>query len=277
MALAPPPVTYAGTLTNARLKSYPDMETMQVSNADIFRVSPYFEDEHGRPPGRGYAVPPKGKAADPERALEESRRRAKNAVQDIALCNRFEYMFTWTLSPELIDRYNTDAVYRKVRAFLSHMTQRKRFRYIVIPEFHKDGAIHMHGLCCLGEVALTPSIRQNGTIRRDGKGRQVFNMTAWTWGFSTCVRLDENYERAVNYVSKYITKSDTKIFGKWYLSSRCLKKRPDIYPLERIPYDEYKASLEQAGQAVKETTVFREVKIISTDYKRTERVHTKTE
>lgn len=102
-------------------------------------------------------------------------------------------------------------------------------------------------------------------------------MTAWTWGFSTCVRLDENYERAVNYVSKYITKSDTKIFGKWYLSSRCLKKRPDIYPLERIPYDEYKASLEQAGQAVKETTVFREVKIISTDYKRTESVHTKTE
>ena len=39
--------------------------------------------------------------------------------------------------------------------------------------------------------------------------------------------------------------------------------------------DRYKASLEQAGQAVKETTVFREVKIISTDYKRS--VHTKME
>ncbi len=69
---------------------------MQVSNADIFRVSPYFEDEHGRPPGRGYAVPPKGKAADPERALEESRRRAKNAVQDMPSATASN-MFTWTL------------------------------------------------------------------------------------------------------------------------------------------------------------------------------------
>lgn len=103
VALAPPPVSLAGTATNARLKSYLSMETMQVSNANIFRRSPYYEDEEGRPPGRGYSVPPKGKGADPARALEESQRRARNAVQDIALCNRFTHMFTWTLSPELID------------------------------------------------------------------------------------------------------------------------------------------------------------------------------
>lgn len=275
--LAPPPVTLAGTATNARLKSYLLMETMQVSNADIFRRSPYYEDERGRPPGRGYAVPRKGEGKDPGQALEESRRRAKNAVYDIALCNRFTHMFTWTLSPDLIDRYNPEQVYRKVRTFLSNMTQRKNFRYVCIPELHKDGAIHMHGLCFLGDVTLAASVRKNGTLRRDGSGRQVFNMTAWTWGFSTCVQLDENYERAVNYVSKYITKADTKIFGKWYLSSRSLKKRPDIYALEPISYEEYRAGLEQAGQQVKETTVFRDVKIISTDYKRIESVHTKQE
>lgn len=266
MPLAPPPVTLAGTTTNARIKSYPMKEVVQVSNVDIFRRSPYFEDENGNPPPRGYDVPPKGQAADPDRADEESRRRARNAVQDIALCNRFTHMFTWTLSPELVNRYDPEAVYKKVRASLSHLTQRKGFRYICIPELHKDGAIHMHGLCMLGNVQLAPSVRANGTMRRDGAGRQVCNMTDWSWGWSTCVRLDSNYERACNYVSKYITKAETKIFGKWYLSSRDLKKRPDVYPLEHIPYDDYRESLAQTGQTVKERTVYRDVKMIVTEY-----------
>ena len=63
MALAPPPVTYAGTLTNARLKSYPDMETMRVSNADIFRVSPFEDDTEAA--GSRLCRPPKGKARRP--------------------------------------------------------------------------------------------------------------------------------------------------------------------------------------------------------------------
>ena len=39
-------------------------------------------------------------------------------------------------------------------------------------------------------------------------------MIDWKWGFSTCVPLDDNYERTVNYVTKYITKAEDKIFGK---------------------------------------------------------------
>ena len=43
-----------------------------------------------------------------------------------------------------------------------------------------------------------------------------------------------------NYVIKYITKSDCKIFGKWYLSSRGLKKGPELIPLEPIRYDTFR-------------------------------------
>lgn len=274
---APLPVTRTFIKTNARLKSYLLQETMQVANADIFTVSPYFTDENDKPPGRGYDVPPKGEGKDPERSAEESKRRARNSVLDISLCNRFTHMFTWTLDPQQIDRYDAKQVYQKVRAFLSHMTQRKGFRYVCIPELHKDGAIHMHGLCVLGDVTLSPSIRKNGTLRKDHAGRQVYNMDSWTWGWSTCVQLDENYERAVNYVCKYITKSDTKIFGKWYLSSRSLKKKPDIIPLDPIPYEEYKEQLEQSGTSVKEVTAFLDVRIISTDYKKIDSVLTKGE
>ena len=65
-------------------------------------------------------------------------------------------------------------------------------------------------------------------------------MPTWKYGFSTAVPLDKQYERTVNYVTKYITKSDQKIFGKWYLSSRGLKKSPEIIPLEPIQYDQFR-------------------------------------
>ena len=52
--------------------------------------------------------------------------------------------------------------------------------------------------------------------------------------------LDQNYERAVNYVVKYVTKTEEKIFGKWYLSSRNLVKHPEVIPLDPIRYDEFR-------------------------------------
>ena len=59
-------------------------------------------------------------------------------------------------------------------------------------------------------------------------GRPILNMTDWKLGFSTCIPIDENYERTCNYLTKYISKGTDKILGKWYLSSRNLVKRPDI-------------------------------------------------
>lgn len=261
----PPPVTYNGTRTNARVKSYLFKETLQVANDNIFRRSAYYEDENGNPPSRPYDVPSKGNGKDPARSLSESQRRARNAIQDIALCNRFTHMFTWTLSPDLIDRYDRKEVYRKIRAFLSNATQRKNFRYVCIPELHNDGAIHFHGLCSLGDVEVQQSYTKSGNKRRDKAGRLVFNMTAWTWGFSTCVELDEHYAKAVNYVCKYITKSDEKVFGKWYLSSRSLKKKPDIIVLEPVEYNECLADLCASDTPFFVTKVFRNVKVISTD------------
>ena len=56
-------------------------------------------------------------------------------------------------------------------------------------------------------------------------------MTDWPFGWSTVVPLDGEYEKAVNYVCKYISKQDSKILGKYYLSSRSLQKSPDIIPI----------------------------------------------
>lgn len=270
----PPRVPYPDTKTNARLKRYLAKDVLQVANDDIFPTADY-EILGTEKKKRLYDVPSKGKAADPKRSLEESKRRAKSKIRDIALCNKFSYMFTWTLDGEQIDRYDPEIIYKKMRGMLSNMTQRKNFTYVCIPEYHKlkDGeekpAIHFHGLCNLGTVQIVPATAPNGNQLIDKGGRPIYNMTDWTLGFSTCVPLDDDYEKAVNYVVKYITKAEEKIFGKWYLSSRCLQKAPDIVPIDGgISFDEFRDPEKLASNEQYETTAYLDVKIVSEEYER---------
>lgn len=224
------------TYTNARLKAYPDKTLLQVATSPIF---PYVSGVSRKRP---YDVPPPGCAKDHNRALEESKRRAKARVQDIALCNHFEYLFTWTLDGKLIDRYDAKVIYSKVKNFLGNTVKRKDFTYVLVPEFHKQksweskAAIHMHGLCSLGKVPIVRAVSKSGKPLYDEHNRPIFNMPTWTWGFSTCVPIDDQYERTAHYVTKYITKSNEKIFGKWYLASRNIAKRPQMIPLEPMQY-----------------------------------------
>ena len=265
-------VRHADTVTNARIKRYLAKDVLQVANTELFPMGDF--EMHNSKRKRLYDVSLPGEATDPERSLFESKRRAKSKVRDIALCNRFSHMFTWTLDPELIDRYDAKAIYKKVRTFLTNATQRKGFRYVCIPEYHtlKEGeerpAIHMHGLCILGDVRTAPAHTPSGQPICDNSGREVLNMKDWTLGFSTCVRLDADYERAVNYVCKYITKAETKIFGKWYLSSRSLQKAPDIIPVEPIDYDRFRDEKKIAEKKQTETNVYRDVTIVSEEYER---------
>lgn len=230
--------TQADITANARVKLYPNSATLQVSNASIFR-EPGWE-----PCKRLYDVPPKGKGKDPERSLEVSRARARAAVRDIALCNQFEYFFTWTLDPAKINRYAAEEVLKVIQNFLKHMVSRKNFAYVIVAELHKDGAIHFHGLCKLGDLRIEPAVNPyTGEVLETERGQIIYNMPDWKLGYSTCIPIDENYERTCNYIAKYLTKDAVKathkIFGKWYFSSRNLVKKPDIYLVHDVTYDEF--------------------------------------
>ena len=85
----------------------------------------------------------------------------------------------------------------------------------------------------------------------------------WKWGFSTCVPLDEHYERATSYVTKYITKGEEKIFGKWYFCSRNLIKKPDIVTLEPISYHEFRDENKLKVHIQNETEIYPSVYMIS--------------
>ncbi|WP_294552623.1 hypothetical protein [uncultured Pseudoflavonifractor sp.] len=171
--------------------------------------------------------------------MEVSRARARAAVRDIALCNLFTHFFTWTLDAKLIDRYDDEAVKKKLENTLRNLVSRKGFLYVCIPERHKDGALHFHGLCIPGTVRLIRAVSPRSNPLSTNRGQPIYNMADWPWGFSHCIPLDNDYERAVNYLLKYIAKGGEKIFGKWYLSARSLRKKPDICLLERMDYDSF--------------------------------------
>lgn len=244
--------------SNARIKSYPTLTVLQVSNAPIFR-QPGWESQK-----RTYDVPPKGNAKNPELSRESASARARAAVRDIALCNKFAYFFTFTLSPEKIDRYDQVEVYRVLKNFLKNTSYRKGFSYVLVPELHKDGAIHCHGLCNLGEVKIEPAFDpKTGRMLFTERGQQIYNMCDWKVGFSTCIQIDSGYEKACSYLVKYITKDSEKIFGKWYLSSRNLVKRPQIDIISGgMDYDQVKDEHPDL-QAIQ---IYKDVNILSVSF-----------
>lgn len=175
--------------------------------------------------------------ADGENA-ERAVRRARAAVRDIAMCNPMSYFVTLTLSSERVDRHDVPQITKKLNAWLSNQVQRRGLKYVLVPELHKDGAVHFHGFF---NDAL--SVVDSGTVVPPGGGkprrprskaqraewlaaggRVVYNLPGWSLGFTAAMELYGEYERAVSYVCKYIGKdmggggSSGKVGGRWYYS-----------------------------------------------------------
>ena len=161
---------------------------------------------------------------DPEQTAKENReraqRRARAAVRDLALANRFEWFVTLTLDPQKIDRYDPKEVVRKAGQWLSNAVRRRGLKYVLVPEHHKDGAIHFHGFMS-GDLGAVDS------GRKDKGGHDVFNLTAWPYGFSTAIRPYGEHRAAVAYCCKYIAKQGDRIGGRWYYSGGDLE-RPEV-------------------------------------------------
>lgn len=76
-----------------------------------------------------------------------AQRRAKARIFDLALCNYdFKYFVTWTLSADKCDRYDYKAIVRNLGQWLDNRVRRSGLKYLIVPELHKDGAVHFHGL-----------------------------------------------------------------------------------------------------------------------------------
>lgn len=184
----------------------------------------------GRPEGQ----------ADVPRAV----RRAKARVRQIALANDFDYFVTLTQDPGKVNRYDEKESIRKLSKWCENQVQRYGLRYVVIPERHKDGAIHYHGFMSwdgdAGDGVVESGTytmkgwkkprkpRSEGQAKTwlDGGARVVYNLPRWRLGFSTALKVYGEYGAAVGYVCKYVGKQmeGSKIGGRWYYSGGRLRQ-----------------------------------------------------
>lgn len=97
-------------------------------------------------------------------------------------------------------------------------------RYLVVPEQHKSGRWHFHGL-----FAKVDALEFTDSGRVDNFGRIIYNVDNYRLGFSTATQITD-VDKASSYMCKYITKNlcDVTKGKKRYWASRNLDE-PMVY------------------------------------------------
>ena len=74
-------------------------------------------------------------------------KRTKKKVYDYAKSNEWEWFVTFTFSPDKVNRYDYDECTKYLSKWFNNLKRSSpALSYLVVPEQHKDGAYHFHGL-----------------------------------------------------------------------------------------------------------------------------------
>lgn len=148
--------------------------------------------------------------------------RTQRNIKELALCNDFEYFYTQTFSPHVVDRFCFNDVQNLLRSsFKAYKRVCRDFKFLVIYEHHKDGAIHLHG--------LLKGLRQADIYTNDFG--YLSNKFFDKLGFNSFSKILD-YNKCCNYITKYISKDCIKSeHNQIYYCSRGLNKanREEIY------------------------------------------------
>lgn len=147
----------------------------------------------------GWALP--DERTQDERQAESIRTsvsRSIRAVRELAACNPWQFFVTITLSPQLWkNRYTPDGLQDIIKAMAKRWRRKRKngsahcpgFAYLLVPEMHKDGAIHLHGfVSCMPSSDCIPYTMSdvNGSKKlpikiceKVRKGSPVFHCREW--------------------------------------------------------------------------------------------------
>lgn len=172
--------------------------------------------------------------------LQKSINRTKTKIADYVLCNNFSHFATFTFSPEKVknrhDFAEMSALLIKWLNTEQKNHERKhnsKFKYLIVPERHKNGAWHFHALlenyqnaCGDFYSSKNPFI----TVKEIKTAKRYANrkyLTRYNLGRSEIAPIRDKTKMA-NYIKKYITKElITEPNAKRFWSSRNLAK-PEI-------------------------------------------------
>lgn len=167
--------------------------------------------------------------------------RTRSAIWELAICNPWDYFVTLTLDPERRDRYDLNLIAKQLGKFINNYNFRTdaAVKYLLIPEHHRDGAIHFHGLLSglppshLAAFKLSDKIpaRMKSMLR---EGRQLYDWPAYAKSFGfTSLETIRSPERCAAYMTKYITKelgkASVALNHHLYYCSKGLKRAEVLY------------------------------------------------
>lgn len=204
----------------------------RMYNGDTYSIYRYgdqiklvlYRYEHNRKSGRGKRKNDES-ITTPEERFQSSLSRARARIYELAACNEFEYFCTFTLDGEKVDRHDLAAFRKSFAHFIRNENARRlgdnKIRYLVIPEQHKDGAWHMHGLLS----------GLSGQLVKNKHGYLDWPRYAERFGFFNCSEIRDRQATA-GYMVKYVTKdiaATTRAAGEHlYFASQGLKGKEVI-------------------------------------------------
>ena len=144
-----------------------------------------------------------------------SLRRTKQSIYKVARANDWDFFCTFTLKDSY--RYDYLESRKKLCKWFNNFKSRhcKDLQYIVVPEFHKDGAIHFHAL--IQSKLIVPLLSKRWC------NNKKYYLPLYNLGISEIEHVKDRY-RVSNYICKYITKELTNVNGKQrYFRSQGLK------------------------------------------------------
>lgn len=197
------------------------------------------------------------KSAEKEKQqrFSQSLSRTKARIFELAACNEFTHFCTFTQDEEKRDRFDLNAFRTDFAQLVRNMNRDRaegaKIQYLLIPEKHKNGAWHMHGLL----KGLTPEDLRPFTLEEKlpqrlrkqlKEGVKIYDWTRYrrSFGYFTCTEI-ENGTAAAKYITKYVTKDVAETARKsgahLFFASQGLKGREKLEwrSFDKCPVDNW--------------------------------------
>ncbi len=146
--------------------------------------------------------------------LDNNISRAKAKVFEYASCNDWQFFATLTIDKSKFDRYSLNEFYKKFSIFIQNLNRDNscKIKYVLLPEQHKDGAWHLHGLFSdiPRHLLCTFSLKErlpNYILQKLRNNQIIYYLKNYSEKFGFCCFepiIDK--KRVASYITKYITK-----------------------------------------------------------------------
>ena len=164
-----------------------------------------------------------------ENKLDSNFSRARSMVLQYALCNPWDYFFTGTLDRSKYNRYDLDSFAAALSQFVRDKRKKydAKFQYLFVPEQHKDGAWHMHGLIQGLPVSVLSRFSPPAPLDLISGGFLNWPDYQDKFGFCSLAPIRDPVATAY-YITKYVSKDLARRGGDLgkhlYFHSRPLRK-----------------------------------------------------